>query len=135
MNIKSLVLAILLVTTLTACGSTDSLEGPDWVLISIDGSSPLPGTMITAKFSDGEVSGSAGCNTYGGSYAVSGEKLAFEMLFSTEMACMEPDGVMAQESAYLEKLGSATGFRRESGGRLEIFSADGGSLSFAPQAP
>jgi hypothetical protein len=40
-----------------------TLEGITWLL-----DKTLPGSEITAEFSNGEVSGSAGCNTYRGSY-------------------------------------------------------------------
>jgi hypothetical protein len=65
----------------------------------------LPGTTITLAFTaDGRLSGQA-CNGYGGSWtwAARGE---FEItgLHSTDMACLEPEGVMRQEARYFERL-------------------------------
>jgi heat shock protein HslJ len=52
-------------------------------------------------------------------------------MFMTEMYCMEPEGVMEQESLYLEMLGNAESFEL-SEGQLMIFMADGETLTFVP---
>ena len=82
-------------------------EGITWTLTKIttwDGvSSPIPGTEITICFENGEISGTAGCNHYFGSYTLlSG--ILIEDLVATEMACPEPDGIMQQEAQYLDTL-------------------------------
>jgi heat shock protein HslJ len=101
------------------------------VLTSLNGKGPLAGTEITLSFEDGKVSGSAGCNTYFGAYKVEGEdKLTFSDLANTEMACLEPEGIMEQETQYLGTLRGATGLRL-SDGELQIFSAGGGVLVFS----
>jgi len=62
--------------------------------------SPAAGTELTATFgADGIVSGSSGCNTYNGSYTLTGETLAIGPLGTTRMACPEP--IMTQETQYL----------------------------------
>jgi heat shock protein HslJ len=48
----------------------------------------------------------------------------------TLMACTDP-GVMDQESAFLGALGSAESFEL-SGGRLQIITSDGKTISFTP---
>jgi heat shock protein HslJ len=71
----------------------------------------IPGTRITASFTaDGGISGSSGCNLYGGSWMANGESFAIGQVFCTEMYCMEPEGVMDQESAYLTLLGQVAGY-------------------------
>ncbi len=50
----------------------------------------------------------------------------------TEMFCMEPEGVMDQESAYLEMLGNAVTFEL-GGGVLTIVTGPGESLTFERQ--
>jgi heat shock protein HslJ len=97
------------------------LEGPTWSLLAFVEpgrtadpaaptpllSEPLPGTQITITFADGQVSGTAGCNQYGGSYSLNGAVLPISNLFQTEMACIDPVGVMEQEQNYLDTLRAA----------------------------
>ncbi len=115
------------------------LVGTDWVLDSYSTggdaiSSVIAGATVTAKFSaDGNVTGNAGCNHYGGRYSLDGANLTVSSLFSTLMYCETP-GVMRQESAYLAHLANATSFRVESD-RLTLTDADGTDLLFFVQAP
>jgi heat shock protein HslJ len=86
--------------------------------------SPLVGTELTARFAvDGTLSGSAGCNTYAGSYSV--EKSAIEIATRgvTRRACADPAGVMDQETAYLSLLPTAVGYRLD-GRSLELLAVD-----------
>lgn len=72
----------------------------------------LEGTEVTAYFSDdGNVSGNASCNNYSGAYQLDGEKINIELGPLTMMFCDQPEGVMDQESAYLQALGSATTYQ------------------------
>ena len=125
---------LVLAVALTACGApgqSADLDGTEWVLQSVDGSSPLEGTEITLAFSGGGASGSAGCNAYSGPYSVEGEDgLSFSDFVNTAMACLEPVGIMDQEEKYLEALRAATGFRL-SDGELQIFSAEGAVLVYS----
>jgi heat shock protein HslJ len=116
---------------LAACGPIGNgqeepirLDGTSWVLVALNGDSPLEGTTITAEFAEGEISGSSGCNSYFGSYTLNGNGLEFGMMGMTEMACMEPQGVMEQESAYLETLRSITQVRL-AGDQLEMMDESG----------
>lgn len=85
----------------------------------------IEGTEITALFgADGELSGSAGCNQYIGSYTVDGNAIEIGQLGSTMRFCPEPDGVMEQEQAFLAALQSAATFTIE-GDALEMRTADG----------
>ncbi|HUW13979.1 MAG TPA: META domain-containing protein [Anaerolineae bacterium] len=138
MNAKHLAtfaLAATILLLLAACagagGTTgDPLNGTSWRLTMLDGASLVPGTEITATFEDGEVSGKA-CNTYGGEYQVSGDKLTITRVFWTEMACLDPQGIMEQETAYLKLLTTAQSFELAAG-RLLIVGAGGEELAFAP---
>ncbi|MGW8225878.1 MAG: META domain-containing protein [Anaerolineales bacterium] len=72
----------------------------------------LEGTEITAYFDeDGNVSGTAGCNNYSGSYKVEGEQITIELGPLTMMFCEQPEGTMDQETAYLQALDSVATFR------------------------
>jgi heat shock protein HslJ len=86
------------------------------------------GTEITATFSEeDEVSGSAGCNTHTATYSTDGGAIEITTPAATRTLCPEPEGVMEQEAAYLEALGSAASYRVD-GGALELLNADGTRL-------
>jgi len=128
----ALLLAGLVVLALTACGGAGggaSLDGTSWTLNDLNGSVPIAGTLVTAKFADGQVSGNSGCNTYGGSYEVNGDALTVSALFMTEMACLDPAGAMDQESAYLDILGRAASYQVD-GPQLTITTSNGDTLTF-----
>jgi len=120
---------------LTACTQNESnpfeeeLEGVRWKLESygVKGnmSELLEGTEITAEFDTGEgrLEGSAGCNSYFADYEITGNTLTITQLAFTEMACMDPAGVMDQESDYLEILRLSETFEVD-GGELQITSGD-----------
>jgi len=134
---KKLVIGMLTILALpvllAGCGRPEpsaSLDGTQWVLTSLNGSSPLEGTEITLAFDDGEASGSAGCNSYFGPYTVDGTGgLTFQGLANTEMACLEPEGIMEQETEYLQILRAATRFS-VADGQLEILADGGGVLVY-----
>ncbi len=110
-----------------------SLTGTIWLLTGYnDGkgaiTSLLPDTEITAVFGeDGRLSGSAGCNSYSAAYQVDADRLAVEEAVTTLMACLEPEGVMDQEAAYLAALVQAASFQI-TGDQLEVADADGQPL-------
>ena len=92
----------------------------------------LAGSEITLKLEGGQLGGNSGCNSYFGSYQVSGDQVTVSGIGSTMMFCSEPEGVMDQEAAYLAALGKAAGFQ-VSTGRLIISNAAGKEiLVFAP---
>jgi heat shock protein HslJ len=132
---------------LVACGGSDDgsssggstspadLNGT-WVLdgSSIDAlSADAPsGTDVTITFADGNANGSAGCNTFSGSYEAADDgSLTFGPLASTMMACDDP--VMTLETAYLGALGNVSSFSVEgdltlSAGSMTLtYAADSGS--------
>jgi len=111
--------------------SPDVLDGTSWVLMAYRKSSPIEGTTITAAFEDGQVHGSSGCNTYFGSYEVSGNAITVGTLTMTEMACLEPEGCMDQEMYYLGFLGSGKTFKL-SDEQLQIY-VDHEALTFVPR--
>ena len=74
-----------------------ALEDIEWTLVG--------GSGQTLLLDDGHASGSGGCNRFAGGYALEDDKLSFQPLASTRMAC-EP-GVMQAESEYFAALGLA----------------------------
>jgi len=134
-HVTTLVLAPAILLLLAGCAglggtTSDPLDGTSWRLVTLGGAALVPGTEITATFEDGEVGGKA-CNTYGGEYQVSGDKLTITRVFWTEMACLDPQGIMEQETAYLKLLTTAQSFKLTAG-RLLIVGAGGEELTFAP---
>ena len=108
-----------------------TLAGTNWTLTSIEAlgaeSGTLPGADITLDFSaDGQANGAAGCNTYNGTYTLTGETLTFGPLATTMMMCPEP--IMKQEQAYLAMLANPSTVKQETD-RLTL-TFDGGKTIF-----
>jgi heat shock protein HslJ len=123
---------------LMACSNSkpladDPLNGTSWELVFYRKSRVIEGRSITAKFDAGEVQGSAGCNSYSGSYQVVGDTISFGPIASTLMACMDHDGIMDQETMYLAWLQDAQTFRIRDD-QLMIFRSDGEALTFIPES-
>ena len=72
--------------------------------------SVLPGTQITASFSDTQLTGSAGCNNYSGTLTPVNDYFTVSSIVTTRMICNEPSGVMEQEQAYLAALAGTGGY-------------------------
>jgi heat shock protein HslJ len=94
------------------------LEGINWVMVSYlnqegELAPALPGAIASALFQDGQVNGTASCNSFFGGYEADGSNLTVGPLASTEMFCGDPPGLMDQELAYLSALGSAATYAIE----------------------
>jgi heat shock protein HslJ len=106
------------------------LEGTTWLL-----DKTIPGSEITAEFANGQVSGSAGCNTYQGTYrstrAAGRNTIEFGPLATTRMMCDQ--ALMDQEGLYLAALEAATQYTIEGfalsieypGGEMIFYDKDG----------
>jgi heat shock protein HslJ len=123
--------------------ATLDLEGPTWSLLAFVGPNPfaeepepwpvpsglLLGTTIDLTFEGDAARGLAGCNNYGAPYSRAGSSLSFETITFTEMACLDPPGVMEQEAHYLELLAAVTSYQIY-GDRLWLDTGDGQALVF-----
>ncbi len=97
--------------------------------------SPIPGTSITLTIDrDGTLSGSAGCNAYSAPYQLNETGLAVERVIATKTSCTEPAGIMKQESAYLDLLRSAAGYRIV-GDTLAVIDGNGRAILFFAAEP
>lgn len=106
MAVLIVLLTGLLAAPVTACGSNGS--GADtptgsWTLTSYTNSSgtvPAPDPAATISFTaDGRLSGSTGCNTFGGSWSTAGPRLKFSSIGMTARGCVDP-AVTTQETAF-----------------------------------
>ena len=127
-----------LAVLIAACGAGPAggadLQDTRWVLVTLEGESPLPDRAPSAEFAEDQVSGSTGCNTYFSTYEVDGDELTIGTVAVTEMWCMEPEGVMDQEQAFLAALASVTSYRL-AGERLELLDDTGqATLTFESRA-
>ena len=123
--------APLVLALVAACGTAAPDSRPAtlldsrWELTAIDGeplaAGPAPTLTIDAE---GRVSGDAGCNRYFGSVELKNDTARFSGIGATRRACADAAG-MAQETRFLEALGTITAFREATNGRLVLLSADG----------
>lgn len=112
------------------------LDGTTWTLVaygSPDSPQPALGAApVTMTFSPEGVSGSAGCNSFSGSFQYDNNALTFGELITTRMACAED--IMAQETAVLNALAAATSFTVENN-QLHILYGEGVLTFNSPNAP
>jgi len=107
-----------------------TLTGTTWLATGINNGrggieTLIAGSIVDAVFGeDGSVIGLAGCNRYRGSWSAVGPSIEVGPLASTRMACAEPEGVMAQEAAFLAAMGRASRYRIDLE-RLELRDAEG----------
>jgi heat shock protein HslJ len=110
------------------------LEGA-WRLTSgsVDGQAiPLPAPVsISLKLTGTDVSGSSGCNGYGGSMQVNGDRISFGSLSQTDMGCPEP--LATAERLFMGALARVERGSRD-GARLRL-SGQGVDLAFARIVP
>jgi heat shock protein HslJ len=115
-----------------------ALEGTTWALTTfVDGdvaASLISGTSITFLLEHGTATGSAGCNDYGGKYALQPGMLEIPEIDITEQLCLEPVGIMEQEAQYVAILKSVTTFELD-GSQLFLRTDVGRGLVFVAQAP
>ena len=125
-KLTPLIILLTLAIVLTACassGSSSDLDGTSWKLVTYRKNAPIPGTNPTLAFKDGQVSGNASCNSFGGSYTVNGENISFGEMMWTAMACMDPAGIMEQETDYMQMLGQVESYEIPNGQLVLHFDA------------
>ena len=112
------------------------LAGTAWDVISINNGNQavvtlITGTSATLNFGTGDqVTGTGGCNSFGGPYDSSDGTLKIGPLVNTMMFCDEPAGTSEQEQQYLAALQKAATYEI-SGSTLTIRDAEGAMLVVA----
>ena len=105
------------------------LKDTSWQLVSFVGSTPLEGSGMTAHFSSNEIQGNASCNHYFGGYRINRDQISITGLGWTEMACLDPEGIMEQEQVVMGLLSKAAEFSII-GDTLQITTSTGEILIF-----
>jgi heat shock protein HslJ len=109
----ALALLAALVTPVAAQDANSSPEGATWRLTSYlaeETLTPVPlGTDATLLLQNGQATGSAGCNTFSGTYVLDGTSLTFGEQISTTLVLCEGDA-QTVEDAYLAALPNVTGW-------------------------
>ena len=112
------------------------LDGSQWFLHFINNTPTIPGTLIDARFSiaedglSGQISGSAGCNTYHASF---GEQLGVQTTLTSTTTCFTPDGIMIQENNFTSSLGRTYGYWLT--GNQLVLNTGQGALTFRSTPP
>lgn len=122
-----LALVLAMAAGLAACESAVSdpstrderLVLQDWSATSIAGKAVIQPGRVTLSFNEGRVSGRGGCNLYSGPVEYGNGAIKIGPLISTKMACAE-EGLMQQESFYLNTLQSAERYAVGANGALTI---------------
>ncbi|TPG21572.1 META domain-containing protein [Sphingomonas koreensis] len=108
-----------------------SFAGTQWAIASINGAVPSAERNTAISFDNERISGNAGCNSFGGGYAVSGGTMTVTQVISTKMACVGPG--MDQENAFFKILAAPMTMAWGKDGALTL--SDGaGSVTLAPTA-
>lgn len=126
-------------TLLLACSPKGPVEAPesaeaiavggDWQLVDLNGASLLAGTEISLSIAGTDLGGSGGCNGIGGDASWDDGTVSFGELMMTTMACMEPGGVLGQESTYFALLNGMTTYTL-AGSTLTLSNAQGETLVY-----
>jgi heat shock protein HslJ len=119
----ALVVAVIVLVVQQGQAGPASLTNHTWTLtqLVVEGHElPLSDAKpitLSFKSQDHGFSGSSGCNSYGGSYSITGSQIHFSAIRSTLKLCADA-GVMEREAAYLLALP-----------RVESFRIDGSTLT------
>ena len=95
--------------------SLNQVLDQEWILELItengQGKKPVADTEVTLRFSAEKLTGSAGCNGYFASYQTGDDRqLSITDIASTEMWCLQPEGIMEQETKFLQWLDEANSY-------------------------
>ena len=109
-------------------GRPSGLAGTAWRVVAVGARVPAAQAEPTIVFAEGAISGSGGCNHFGGQYRYDPAtgQLAVGELGATAMGCLEA-GRNEMEAAFLQALGSASSVGVDDAGRL-VLAGPGGPV-------
>lgn len=126
---------VTLIAVVAGCGGDDSastqptsqpvpaIDGITYLSESITGHELVEDSRLRISFDAGNMSADAGCNQMGGPYEVVDGELVLGDVVMTEMACVDPPGLMEQEQWYAEFLSSRPSLATD-GDRLTLATDD-----------
>jgi len=120
--------------------SLSDLNGTQWQLVDLNSHTEpaLPDVAVTLQIANGQISGSAGCNTYNATLTGAvDDPSVFKVgsIAATKKAC--PDPIMKQETDYLTRLGQAKAWKYDAGQLTLLYASDNDNpqyLVFEPMA-
>ena len=133
LSVTALGFAVLVLSGCHGIGGpvSDSLDGTSWLVVSLEDKASLSGIEMTAVFDTGKLHGFSGCNQFGGSYTVIGDRIRISELQSTLMACLSPQGAMDQEQKYMTLLSASDSYQLMDG-HLRLLHSGQVVLDFIP---
>ena len=139
-TVLALVFGLLVAVALVGCSSAgppddpsvtapESMAGSSWKAVSVAGRSTVAGREPTLSFETTRVTGTGGCNQFGGDYTYSDGRVAFGEMPMTLIGCEDPIGSI--EADFLKVLGAGVSATLDDGGRL-LLEGPGGQALLVP---
>lgn len=129
--------AVALAVSVGACAiepfddnASGGLVNTSWSVVSIDGAPALPDSPPTLDFAPDGLSGTTGCNRYGGTFRTERDAFSAVLGATTKIGCDAPRS--AQEAAFVAALSAVDRWRQREDGALEL---RGGSTIVAVPVP
>jgi putative lipoprotein len=135
-SIPKLLLGLVLAFAAASPGFADgSSEDPTasriagtWLAEDIGGGGVIDDAQSTLTIAaDGTVNGNSGCNGFGGTATIEGDKVTFGPMVGTLMACAE--AIMDQERKFYDALDRTASFRIDEVGKLILLDDGGAELA------
>lgn len=99
-----------------------------WLAEDIGGSGVVDNVQSTLTIAaDGTVNGDSGCNGFGGTATIEGDRVTFGPMVGTLMACAE--AVMDQERKFYDALDRTASFNVDETGKLVLLDDEGAELA------
>ena len=122
----------------SSSGGATSLTGTDWRLTELNGAPALPGhgprePRIRLTADSARLTGNTGCNTMGGGFESSGDRLRFSKVFTTRMACVDT-APSRQESDFVKMIDSVDRYKID-GEVLTLYAGDRAVARFTAAQP
>ena len=89
-----------------------------WTVVAIDGVGTLQDASPTLEFAPDGLSGTTGCNRYGGTFRTDGDRITAVLQAMTKIGCDAPRS--DQESRFTAALATITNWVQRADGSLEL---------------
>lgn len=99
----------------------------DWIVEVIDNIKIMPDSRVTMTIRGGAITGSASCNTYRGSFTVTGDAIRVGQLLRTMKSCDPPR--MSEEADFFLVLSDVSGYDSRGRNTLVLTTPAGKSIT------